>query len=333
MTAFAPSESRPRPSSSSRRSTSSAARCSTCCRRFRSGRPTRSAALSGSRRPRCRPVHHRSGHARPARGRGRAAAAARRARRLLSGSTARPPTRSCSRRGGSRPTGAACSSPAGTGEERTFAVPGALALELAGLPHDDAAQLLGPEPVSRAVAEILVRATEGNPLALLEARRLLSAGQLAGREPLPDPLPAGETIERALMKRVEALPRTQRALLLASTSASMSVEAVLLARPHVGLEESALEAAEDAGLLLVAEGRLTFRHRSCARRCITARRRGAPGCAPAFGEALSMQPGPRRERGTWPRRRSARTRRSPLRSSAPRPARSGAPATRPLRGR
>jgi DNA-binding CsgD family transcriptional regulator len=148
-----------------------------------------------------------------------------------------------------------------TGEERTFVVPGARSLELSGLPEDAAAQLLGPEPVAPAVAEVLVRATEGNPLALIEISRLLSAAQLAGREPLPDPVPAGTTIERALMKRVEALPEeTRRALLLASTSASLGVETVGLALACVGLDVTALEPAEDAGLLLVAQGKLTFRH-------------------------------------------------------------------------
>jgi DNA-binding CsgD family transcriptional regulator len=148
-----------------------------------------------------------------------------------------------------------------TGEERTFAMPGAHSLELSGLPQDAAAQLLGSEPVAPSVAEMLVRATEGNPLALIEISRLLSAAQLAGQEPLPDPVPAGTTIERTLMKRVEALPEeTQKALLLASTSASLSVDTVGLALSCVGLDLAALEPAEDAGLLLVADGRLTFRH-------------------------------------------------------------------------
>ena len=221
------------------------------------------------------------------------------------------------------------------GEERTFAVPGAHALGLTGLPHDDAAQLLGPEPVSPAVADVLVRATEGNPLALLEARRLLSAGQLSGREPLPDPLPAGETIERALMKRVEALPEeTQKALLLASTSASMSVEAVLLALRHVGLEDSSLEPAEDAGLVLVADGRLTFRHplvRSAMYHgAAPSERRAAHR---AFGEALVDAGRP--EERAWHVATAALGPDEEVAAelSGPPRARSGAPATRPPRGR
>lgn len=147
-----------------------------------------------------------------------------------------------------------------TGEERTFAVPGTRSLTLSGLAKDDAAKLLGPEQASPAVAERLVEATGGNPLALAEVLRLLSPAQLAGRKPLPDPVPAG-TVERGLRQRVEMLPEaTQKALLLASCSASMKVDVILLALSQVGLAPAALEVAEDAGVLLVTHDRVEFRH-------------------------------------------------------------------------
>jgi predicted ATPase len=50
------------------------------------------------------------------------------------------------------------------GEERTFIVPGARSLELAGLPPDAAALLLRDRQIAPAVVDALVRATAGNPL-------------------------------------------------------------------------------------------------------------------------------------------------------------------------
>ena len=148
-----------------------------------------------------------------------------------------------------------------TGEERTFAVPGTQSVVIPGLPKDEAAELIGAEQVAPAVVERLVEATHGNPLALTELSRLLSEDQLAGRKPLPDPIPAGTTVERALGTRVEALPGpTRRALMLASCSASMQLDVVLLALSADGLDATALEGAEDAGLLVLAGDRLEFRH-------------------------------------------------------------------------
>src|SRR6266705_257125 len=45
------------------------------------------------------------------------------------------------------------------------------------------------------VARHLAEATGGNPLALLEVAPLLSEGERAGRQPLPDHLPASESVE------------------------------------------------------------------------------------------------------------------------------------------
>jgi DNA-binding CsgD family transcriptional regulator len=147
------------------------------------------------------------------------------------------------------------------GEERTFAVPGTQSVVIPGLPKEEAAELIGADRAAPAVVERLVEATQGNPLALTELSRLLSEDQLAGRKPLPDPIPAGTTVERALMTRVEALPEgTRRALTLASCSASMQVDVVMLALSAEGLDATALEGAEDAGLLVVDGDRLEFRH-------------------------------------------------------------------------
>ncbi len=135
---------------------------------------------------------------------------------------------------------------------------------LAGLDRGSASSLLAREGVALILPEVADRlwhATGGNPLALLELPRMLSADQLAGREALEDPLPAGASVERAFARRWHGLPRdSQRALLVAAASASDDVATVLAAAAALGAGPSALEAAEDAGLVHVRGGHLVFRH-------------------------------------------------------------------------
>ena len=150
------------------------------------------------------------------------------------------------------------------GEGRGFAAPGIDSLELGGLTADEVVQLLacceGPAVASE-VVERLWEATQGNPLALLEVQSLLDAEQLSGREPLPEPVPAGATLERAFTWRAETLPAdSQRALLVAAVSFSTELAPVAEALEALGIESPALEAAEDAGLIAIAEGRIDFRH-------------------------------------------------------------------------
>ena len=78
-----------------------------------------------------------------------------------------------------------------------------------GLDAGAAAELLG-EAIAPAVRDRLVAATGGNPLALLELPRVLTAEQLAGREPLADPLPVGEEVERVFLAASAASGRTRR---------------------------------------------------------------------------------------------------------------------------
>src|SRR5207247_10915836 len=103
------------------------------------------------------------------------------------------------------------------GEADAFDAGGLGELGLTGLDREHALELLsrslGPETAPD-VAEQLVGATQGNPLALLEAPALLSESQLAGKEPLDEPLPAAPSVERAFRRQIEALPTgTQEALL------------------------------------------------------------------------------------------------------------------------
>src|SRR5438094_948935 len=54
--------------------------------------------------------------------------------------------------------------------------------------------------IAAKVARHLAAATGGNPLALLEVAALLDEGERAGSEPLPDYLPASESVERTVRR-------------------------------------------------------------------------------------------------------------------------------------
>lgn len=56
-----------------------------------------------------------------------------------------------------------------------------------------------------AVRDTLVRAAGGNPLALIELPGSLSVAQLAGKEPLPEPLPLAGELERVFAERIALL--------------------------------------------------------------------------------------------------------------------------------
>jgi DNA-binding CsgD family transcriptional regulator/tetratricopeptide (TPR) repeat protein len=111
------------------------------------------------------------------------------------------------------------------------------------------------------VALALHASTSGNPLALLEASRLLDEEQRSGRRPLPDPIPVGRQLADTYKRRFLELPTlTQRALVIASACDTGSVTVLAAALSTAGLQFSDLEPAEDASLLSVAEGRVRFTH-------------------------------------------------------------------------
>jgi DNA-binding CsgD family transcriptional regulator len=150
------------------------------------------------------------------------------------------------------------------GEERPFEAPGIESISLTGLAREAATRLLSRADATELppeVADRLYEATHGNPLALMELPGLLSAEQLAGTTPLTEPLPAGSTVERAFARRAEALPESsQKALVVAAVTGSGEADVIVAGLVALGLPAEALEPAEDAGLIRVADGRLEFRH-------------------------------------------------------------------------
>ncbi|MDQ2630984.1 MAG: hypothetical protein M3Y75_08435, partial [Actinomycetota bacterium] len=129
--------------------------------------------------------------------------------------------------------------------------PGVESLPLAELEREDALALARQGGLADPVAEALVAAVGGNPLALVEAPVELSSAQRAGRALLPDPLPAGERLQRAFAARVAELPAvTREMLLLAAAGAPATMVA------------GELGAAEDAGLVELGGSRrgIAFSH-------------------------------------------------------------------------
>jgi DNA-binding CsgD family transcriptional regulator len=137
-------------------------------------------------------------------------------------------------------------------------------LRLEGLAPEDAGALLeqraGPS-VAPPVKDALLAAAQGNPLALLELPRSLTATQLAGREPLPSPLPISGSVEAAFLARVHRLPEdVQHLLLLAAADDTGDLAGILRAGDRTGVTASTCDVAEAAELIRIDGSRLTFRH-------------------------------------------------------------------------
>ena len=181
---------------------------------------------------------------------------------------------------------------------------------------DDEARALLDAAVAPGVADRLVATAAGNPLALLEIPGLLSAGQLAGREPLEDPLRPGTNVERAFAAAVEALPEaTRKALLLAAAASTRRLDAIGRGLTAAGLALGDLDAAEAARIVVLADGEPSSATRCCARPSTTRR-----ACPSAARSTRRWPPPPTTPSapGTWRPARSRPTRPSPPRWSGPR---------------
>ncbi len=158
---------------------------------------------------------------------------------------------------------------------------------LAGLPElplggldEEAARVLLTETVpgrlDERIRDRIVGETGGNPLALLELPRGMSAAELAGGFDLPDAAELSGHIENHYLRQVIALPpTTQRLLLVAAADAVGDPTLVWAASHQLGIGFDALGPAVEAQLLDVGQ-RIRFQHplaRSAAYRAasITAR--------------------------------------------------------------
>jgi DNA-binding CsgD family transcriptional regulator len=134
---------------------------------------------------------------------------------------------------------------------------------VAGLPHDEALVFLAtlPRTIAPSVAEKLVLATGGNPLALEEALRTLDDRQLSGEVELSSSALLSEGVEESYRRRLDTAARdVRRALLVtaASESDDLTIVEAALASLHLGAE--ALRDGLATDLLQIRDGSIVFRH-------------------------------------------------------------------------
>jgi DNA-binding CsgD family transcriptional regulator len=132
-----------------------------------------------------------------------------------------------------------------------------------GLRGADARSLLVsaiPGRLDEGVTDELLAETRGNPLALIELPRGLSAAQLAGGFALPGALSLSGRIEESFVNRLEALPaETQRLLLVAAAEPLGDPGLLWRAAERLEVTGAALGPAESAGLIEIGS-RVRFRH-------------------------------------------------------------------------
>jgi DNA-binding CsgD family transcriptional regulator len=136
-------------------------------------------------------------------------------------------------------------------------------LVVEGLREGDARALLDSAigwPLDERVRDRIVAETGGNPLALLELPRGLTAAELAGGFGLPQAHALPSRIEESFRRRIEGLPvETQRLLLVAAADPVGDPMLLWHAADGLGIGASAADAAESEGLLEVGAV-VTFRH-------------------------------------------------------------------------
>src|SRR4051812_40829459 len=151
-------------------------------------------------------------------------------------------------------------------------------VEVSGVRNGDARALLSSAvrfKLDERVRDRIIAETRGNPLALLELPRGLTARQLAGGFGLVEAQGLAGRIEESFVRRVEMLSDDARRVLLVAAAEPVGDPLLLLAASErLGIAVSAVVAETD-GLLAVGE-RVTFRHplvRSAVYRTATAEHR------------------------------------------------------------
>ncbi len=136
-------------------------------------------------------------------------------------------------------------------------------LRIGGLDDEDARALLArviPGRLDERVRERIVAETGGNPLALLELPRGMTAAELAGGFALPDAAGLPGRIENHYLRRVAALPEpTQRLLLLAAADPVGDATILWRAASMLDIDRAAADLAVREQLLEI-KGRVRFRH-------------------------------------------------------------------------
>ncbi|HEY7134126.1 MAG TPA: AAA family ATPase [Acidimicrobiia bacterium] len=146
---------------------------------------------------------------------------------------------------------------------RTRELTGLRELVLRGLAEEDARALLGavyPGRLDDLVRDRIVAETRGNPLALVELPRGMTAVELAGGFALPSGRNLPGQIEQHYLRRLATLPETARRLvLLAAAEPTGDVFLLWHAAQVLGIERDAAAAAEREQLLEIGT-QVRFRH-------------------------------------------------------------------------
>lgn len=136
-------------------------------------------------------------------------------------------------------------------------------LLVGALGHDDAGVLLHaaiPFVVDAEVRARILAEASGNPLALLEFPRGLTAEQLTSGVALPRDVPVAARIEETFRRRLAGLPADTRSLMLVAAAEPVGDPTVVYRAAEVlGVEARAIDPAEASGLV-EARGRFVFRH-------------------------------------------------------------------------
>jgi len=190
-------------------------------------------------------------------------------------------------------------------EQETFA--GLPELIVEGLSDEDARALLGSAIAGRVderVVDRIIAETRGNPLALLELPRGLSAAELAGGFRVSSSQPLSARLEQSFLGRVRSMPdQTQRFLLLAAAEPTGDPALLIRAAELVGLSVEAATPAEAVGLIELA-AQVRFQHplvRSAIYRAAPLADRQA--VHRALADATDVQTDP--DRRTWHRAQAA----------------------------
>jgi DNA-binding CsgD family transcriptional regulator len=190
-------------------------------------------------------------------------------------------------------------------EGETFA--GLPELIVGGLNDEDARVLVGLAIAGRVderVIERIVAETRGNPLALLELPRGLSAAELAGGFGVSSTQQLSARLEQSFLGRVRSMPdQTQRFLLLAAAEPVGDPTLLIRAAELVGLGVDAATPAEAVGLIELS-AKVRFHHplvRSAIYRAAPLAHRQA--VHHALAEATDAQTDP--DRRAWHRAQAA----------------------------
>jgi DNA-binding CsgD family transcriptional regulator len=173
-------------------------------------------------------------------------------------------------------------------------------LQVVGVRNGDARALLSSAvrlKLDDRVRDRIIAETRGNPLALLELPRGLTARQLAGGFGLVEAQGLTGRIEESFVRRVETLSDDARRLLLVAAAEPVGDPLLLLAASkRLGIALSAVDTETD-GLLALGE-RVTFRHplvRSAVYRTATREQRREVHLALAEATDRSVDP----DRRAW----------------------------------